>query len=582
MHSRHTVVAALLQITWLVAGHEDDEAHKAEMAGVDMGKSVGMKNTTHDGLYSMASYATLSKHSTMILAHAVLMVIAWGFLLPIGVMFSIARSRLTPAVHSIFFVLNTLGVLFGTLYNINTPDLYENNAHHTTGWMATCIMSVQLLISLLSINPGRKKKTRLLVVEREPFLPLSMANIPQQPLSSYTDHRKRSDTEPENERLLLHSTHDASSTASRRSSEDFEKPASEDSVDNEPGTSLSHCPTFLCNRRMVGYLSTRLPSRLTTLLLKTLAVLRQIIDRTILPLGFVCLVTGGITYAGIFRGNHIFNGLAHFIKEGIFFWYGLLTLGRWMGCFAEYGWAWNARPSSTVPSAEFVESFVIFLYGSTNVFLEHLAAWGAAWSAQDLEHVSISVMFFGGGLCGMLIESKTIRKWLNTTVGSILTDGKQELELRTPPKVYNSSVNPIPALIIFLLGIMMSSHHQSSMISTAVHKQWGMLLAGFSVMRMLTYTMIYISPPTSGYPSRPPTELVSSFCLMSGGIVFMASTKDIVLWMEAEKLMAMFLFTVTSGFTAFIMAYEILVLSLKGWATRHEIERPSKSRLSGS
>jgi hypothetical protein len=182
----------------------------------------------------------------------------------------------------------------------------------------------------------------------------------------------------------------------------------------------------------------------------------------------------------------------------------------------------------------------------------------------------------------MLIESKTIRRWLNTTVGSILTDGQQDLGLRTPPKVYNSSVNPIPALIIFLLGIMMSSHHQSSMISTAVHKQWGMLLAGFSVMRMLTYTMMYISPPTSSYPSRPPTELVSSFCLMSGGIVFMASTKDIVLWMEAEKLMAMFLFTVTSGFTAFIMAYEILVLSIKGWATRHEIERPSKSRLSGS
>ncbi|KAK5449276.1 hypothetical protein LTS15_008818 [Exophiala xenobiotica] len=81
--------------------------------------------------------------------------------------------------------------------------------------------------------------------------------------------------------------------------------------------------------------------------------------------------------------------------------------------------------------------------------------------------------------------------------------------------------------------------------------------------------MMYISPPTSSYPSRPPTELVSSFCLMSGGIVFMASTKDIVLWMEAENLMATFLFTVTSGFPAFIMAYEILVLSLKGWATRH-------------
>lgn len=77
-----------------------------------------------------------------------------------------------------------------------------------------------------------------------------------------------------------------------------------------------------------------------------------------------------------------------------------------MGCFADLGWAWNIKPSrdmvgrwrARVPSGEFTESFVIFLYGASNVFLEHLAAWGEAWTAQDLEHVSISVMFFGGGL----------------------------------------------------------------------------------------------------------------------------------------------------------------------------------------
>ena len=105
------------------------------------------------------------------------------------------------------------------------------------------------------------------------------------------------------------------------------------------------------------------------------------------------------------RGDHIYNGLAHFIKGGIFFWYGLLTLGRWVGCFADVGWAWNVKPpivrgrfKASVPPAEFVESFVIFLYGSTNMFLEHLAGWGGAWTASDLEHVSISIMFFGGGL----------------------------------------------------------------------------------------------------------------------------------------------------------------------------------------
>lgn len=98
-------------------------------------------------------------------------------------------------------------------------------------------------------------------------------------------------------------------------------------------------------------------------------------------------------------GSEVFSGLAHFIKGGVFFWYGILTLGRWAGCFVDIGWAWNVNPSGkNRPSAEFVESFMIFFYGTTNVFLEHLAAWGKDWSAQDLEHVSLTLMFSGGGL----------------------------------------------------------------------------------------------------------------------------------------------------------------------------------------
>jgi hypothetical protein len=46
---------------------------------------------------------------------------------------------------------------------------------------------------------------------------------------------------------------------------------------------------------------------------------------------------------------------------------------------------------------EAVESFLILLYGISNVFLEHLTAWGQDWTAQDLEHVAISVLFIGGG-----------------------------------------------------------------------------------------------------------------------------------------------------------------------------------------
>jgi len=339
-----------------------------------------------------------------------------------------------------------------------------------------------------------------------------------------------------------------------------------------------------------------MPSRVSRRRMNAINLAYQIINCVILLLGFVAIVTGVVVYGGIFvslacaversatltrwlqRGNNIFNGLAHFIKGGIFFWYGLLTLGRWMGCFAEIGWAWNIKPpvgvvsarKARIPSAEFVESFVIFLYGSTNVFLEHLSAWGSAWSAQDLEHVSISIMFLGGGLCGMLVESKRIRDLLNTSI--LFSSSSSSVKLRdepwTPPKTYNVSMNPFPALIILLLGLMMSSHHQASMVSTMVHKQWGTLFVGFALARAVTYILTYLSPPTSYLPSRPPSEIITSFCLISGGLIFMASNKDTVGAMEKYDLNAMFVFTVTMGFTAFLMAWTILVLAVKGWATR--------------
>lgn len=89
-----------------------------------------------------------------------------------------------------------------------------------------------------------------------------------------------------------------------------------------------------------------------------------------------------------------------------------------MGCCADLGWAWNVKPGSDVvgkwkarvPSGEFTESFVIWLYGASNMFLEHLAGWGKEWTARDLEHVSISIMFFGGGLVstpGLVADGST-------------------------------------------------------------------------------------------------------------------------------------------------------------------------------
>lgn len=175
----------------------------------------------------------------------------------------------------------------------------------------------------------------------------------------------------------------------------------------------------------------------------------------------------------------------------------------------------------------------------------------------------------------MLIESVRVRHLLNTTIDEATSSHDEEQipehnSTLDPPSQYDFSINPIPALVILLLGIMMSSHTQPTMISSMIHKQWGNLLTGASFARGLTYVLLYLRPPRSVYPSRPPTELLAAFGLIAGGVIFMASAGDTVQGMIHYDLDAMFFYTVTMGFVGLLMAWVIAVLCIKGWAVRRE------------
>ncbi|KAI1371910.1 hypothetical protein F4677DRAFT_280105 [Hypoxylon crocopeplum] len=574
-----------------VLAHGGDDEGAMDM-GADMDMDMSKDEPKPDPDSYPPTYFSHSEHVVEIYAHIALMVIGWVIMLPIAVMFSIARSRYTLAIQFLFLCTNALGVLLGITYNAKTPDLYPNNAHHKLGWLVTWVVSAQVLIGLVgriagvvgmgsSREPGKEEEQAFIPVSTEAMAEHQRLNdaLYSHPYRQSNDSGQG--TEPNTASLRSNSISTAVGLESPIEMSDRRVHYEDDLEDLhfKPAEMLPSTPSNSFIARFAGKISNRA--------WKIIMFAYSFVDRTILILGYIALCTGIITFARFFEGHGIFSGLAHWIKGGIFFWYGILTLGRWSGCFGELGWSWNVRPKQSSqrwrPTAEFVEGALIFTYGSTNIFLEHLGNAGKEFSSQDLEHVSITVLFIGGGLLAMLIESTRIRELLNTTVYEAALAhpshaySDEEREALEAPKQYEFSINPIPALVILLLGIMMSSHTQHSMVSSMVHKQWGNLLTGASFARGFTYVLLYLKPPRSILPSRPPTELLTAFGLIAGGTIFMASASDTVEGMIHYDLDAMFFYTVTMGFVGLLMAWVVIVLALKGWAVRKESSRVPKS-----
>ncbi|KAL9934701.1 hypothetical protein V8E36_006476 [Tilletia maclaganii] len=352
------------------------------------------------------------------------------------------------------------------------------------------------------------------------------------------------------------------------------------------------------------------------------------VARALPILAFATTYTGLTVYTGSCRSNTVNGCAAHGIKGGIFFWFGLLTFGRYMGAYAEHGWAWNARPPSSsssssrgkggqrrvIPSAEFVESFVIFLYGATNTWMERFGAKaGDPYSVKEVQHISIAVMYWFAGLVGIIIETEWTKRLLGlpialthrgarlvdrSTLGaqggsglrrsSSAPDGWAEgdeddyaealIDRQRLPPSYSGSFNPFPALCIGVTGIAMAAHHQDYVYEVEIHALWGNLLAGFAVLRCLTYFFLYLRPPTASIlPGRPPTEALASFSLACGGLVFMLSSEEVsFLAMRSGWGDIMMVMNVSVASVCLVFAGIAGLFILKAWAVRRELRRTTR------
>lgn len=213
-----------------------------------------------------------------------------------AVMLSVARSRYTIPTQFVFLIINAIGLFFGIVYNASTPDLYENNAHHKIGWIVTWVVVAQVVIGLIYAYSGHGRVKNGAAYERAAFLPVSAQNMMDHqrsyPSGAVHEYRWSRDSGQGTER-------NSSSLQSRPTTPDgenghFTKPEE----DVEELTPLAQ--GWLRNSVLDRFFASRIPGLVSDRVLRILRVIYIILDRIILPFGFIALSTGGVTYGGVF------------------------------------------------------------------------------------------------------------------------------------------------------------------------------------------------------------------------------------------------------------------------------------------
>jgi hypothetical protein len=223
-------------------------------------------------------------------------------------MLSLVRSRYTLASQFIFIAVNALGILLGSIYNAQTPDLYPGNAHHSIGWIVTWVTAAHVLVSLVRRVAGAVKASyRGSIQEQHRFIPVSTDMGVDHGHHRFEPGYRLSDdsgqgSEPASESFRSNSvsTHvgdeeeDISLTLSRQAKE-----YGEDRLD------LEAMP--FSNLRRRSALAQKLAKAISGRLWKYVTVGYKIIDRIILPVGFVAVTTGVVTYGRLFVSSAQFR-----------------------------------------------------------------------------------------------------------------------------------------------------------------------------------------------------------------------------------------------------------------------------------
>ncbi|KAF7776057.1 hypothetical protein Agabi119p4_4450 [Agaricus bisporus var. burnettii] len=511
------------------------------------------------------------RHPGLIVSHALFMGLAFFIALPLGIVLRSSAHAARGIAMASFYGLSALGCAASSLYTKLTPNMYQGSVHGKQGYIILLLVVLSSAVDILAAI----RRFISFVRDNEPKSPVKFWRWVV--LNKEIGHLRSG---PEYTSLVMEEPEEkfGSNIMSRESSDeaDLQETAQwANDVQNHRRNYSMASDRTACGSRSPTHSDSTLQdakhgrnTKAQSLTLRVGNVVLTVLERSLVVAGFAQVLTGIAVYTGGCRENYLNGCLAHLIKGGIFWCYGLLTFARFLGSFAEFGWAWNQVPRGDPYSAEFVESFIIFLYGITNTWMERFGASpGDPFTTKEIQHIGIAVMFWFAGLLGMGIESKRIRKWL---AASIFSPGANNSNLPeetiTEPSSYKASFNPFPALVIGVTGSAMAAHFQTYLFQVQIHALWGNLLVAFAVLRCMTYFFVWLGPPRSILPSRPPTEAIGSFFLACGGLVFIFSTEEVTLAaMRRGRDDVMMFLNVAVAITCLAFCWTLLVVGFKGW-----------------
>ncbi|KAJ2453483.1 hypothetical protein EV183_002236 [Coemansia sp. RSA 2336] len=208
---------------------------------------------------------------------------------------------------------------------------------------------------------------------------------------------------------------------------------------------------------------------------------------------YVQVLLGVVAWLGYCYGGFLGQCLAHLIMGSSF-----LAYGVWLLLLVRLAMPWL---ESFGRSPELYDSVMIMSWGLFNTFTEHgFIEEAHGWSHKDLQHTSLGVIWF----CGGLLSTYMLRK------------------------SRSSDRSMFPAIILIFTGCAMGSHEQDTEFSTKVHFVFGLslVLAGFS--RCVEILLITTGLIKNNKDEPNPFQYISVFFLCHSGVMFMSANRESV------------------------------------------------------